>query len=93
MLGVTDTGELQVACNAAFKTIFEIMLANDVTTPTQINHCLSHQRDVLQSLGLENGAEFLESLRQFATDPERNAEREQLKRLAGEPPAGPAGAQ
>ncbi len=90
---LTEADELRVACNAAFKTLIEIMLANSTASPRQFNHALSYQRDVMANLQMNWGAEFLESLRLFATDPERNAAREQLKRLLGEPPEGPARAQ
>jgi hypothetical protein len=90
---LSEADELRVACIAAFKTLIEIMLANSVTNPRQLNECLSHQRDVMTGLGMSWGAEFLENLREFSTDPERNTAREQLRRLLGEPPEGPAGAQ
>ena len=73
----------------AIKSIMDIMLDAGIPAAA-FERNLAHQRDGHLRADRPKSASILEVLRIFATDPQRAASREQLRRTLGEPPKGQA---
>ena len=75
-----------MACNAAIKSILEVLSGKEIVKPHQIGGLLSDQAEECSKKGDELAAALLSGFAAFAEDPSRIAGR----RLLNEPPHGNA---
>jgi hypothetical protein len=82
--------ESDIATIDALKTLVDIMLSAGVAPPSVFDEALAHQRDGHLQNGRQKTAGMLEVLRQFATDPQREASRQQIRQALRSRPKGQA---
>jgi len=78
--------ESEVALIAALKTVIEIMLNAGIAPVAVFDEMFAGQRDSYIAKGLPTAAGVIELLRLFATDPAREALRQQRRRTVSEQP-------
>lgn len=75
-----------VACNAAIKTLIEVLIGEEVAKPAAIARLLRGQAAEMEENGWNISSILLNGFAEFAEDPNRIAGR----RLLNEPPQGSA---
>lgn len=81
--------DLEIALMDALKTAFDLMMYAGIK-PAQIDKLLASQVAQYPAEHMPRAIEVMERLRTFVQDSGRQAHRDQLRQLLGEPPAGSA---
>lgn len=82
--------EIEVALISAHKAIIDVLLNAGIVSAKVLEEIFAEQRNAAVQKGMPVAAGVMEILRLFASDPEREAFRQQLRRAAKEPPQGSA---
>jgi len=86
--------DAEIALMDAIKALMEIMMTAGIAKPAAFDFMLTHQRNGYLSKRMPTAAAVMEMLRTFATDPQRDAQRQELRanlqRILEEPPQGTA---
>lgn len=80
--------EVEIALMDAFKALADVIMAMNPNAARALTTSFEHQRDGKLKTGQAAAVAVFELLRRFVVDPERQAAREQIRRLLAMPPQG-----
>lgn len=82
--------DVEIALMDAIKAVVEILLTQNIAQPDTFDQMFTHQRDTYIQKKMPDAAAVMEMLRQFASNPQRAAQREAIRTALREPPKGTA---
>ena len=85
-----ELSEIELALTDALKTILEVITQGLPGSEKYLARSFADQRDGKLLKELPNAAALFEMLRRFVADPNRQANREEIRKLLEEPPEGRA---
>jgi hypothetical protein len=80
----------ELALMDAIKTVLEIIIARKISAPSTLAQIFQIQSNSYPRELMPKAVFVMESLRDFVSDPVRQAEREKAERLSQDPPLGSA---